>query len=900
MKNRIFTFFLSMIVFTLVACQEEKETYKIGVSQCSDDLWRETMNKELMFAASLHSNIAIEIRNVSDDTEAQIEDIKYFINNKVDLLVVSPNEAKGLSQIIQTAYQMGIHVILVDRKIETEDYTTYIGADNYLIGKKIGEYVGDVLNGKGNVVEMRGLEGSTSDSERHAGFMDGLQNYPEIKIIAEGWGNFLKYDAHKEMERILKEDKGSIDLVFAMNDEMAVGVSEAAMILNRRPPYIIGIDALSVPYGGVQNIINGLEDASFLYPTGGDKVIQLAMNILKGNKVPRENTLVTALVDKSNAHVIQLQTEQIYQRQEKLENINHLLNDRMKQYATQETLFLASILLVALLLILLSVSFWAYRNKSKLNSQLQNQKEQLLILSEQLKEATHEKLVFFTNISHELKTPLTLILGPIKFLQSIGNNTNEQTKMLNIIDLNSKRLLALISQIIEFRTYENKKMQTFFEKADLKSFLEELNLIFEDYIDQKQVKFKFVSSNTPFEMCFDKEKVETMYFNLLSNSFKHVKKEGKIEIEISKVEKEELEYGCIKIFNEGKLIPQDKLSDIFKRFYKVNYHDTGTGIGLALVSSLVEMHNGWIEVQSEGLGTTFSVYLPIKQTISEIILTEENSRNPVPLELLEHRAKETQRGLETKTDDKPIILLIEDNASMRDYISLTLSNDYTVIEEEDGAKGIQQVIKHIPDIIICDVMMPEMDGFEVCKILKENILTCHIPIILLTACSLDEQRAEGYNSGADAYICKPFNADLLKIRIHKLIENRSKMQEIFSMSFVNDNKIASIADNERLFIEKFKENIIQNISEPTLNVESLAKEMGFSRVQLYRKIKSATTYSPNELIRIIRLKHSLQLLSTGMTISEVAYSTGFSTSSYFTKCFKDFYKKNPSEYLDLI
>lgn len=902
MKNTGILLLLALFSLSILnSCQQRKKAkFIIGVSQCSDDLWRTTMNQELVRETSFHPYIDIEIKTVKDNTELQIKDIEEFINRGVDLLVISPNEAKAITPIIRKAYLSGIPIILVDRKIETGDYTAYVGADNFQIGKELGMYVVDVLKGRGSVVEMRGLEGSTSDAERHAGFVDAIKDYPNIRVLAEGRGNFLKEDAKEDMQRILQQHD-SIDLVFAMNDQMALGVREATMEHNCKAPFIIGIDALAGPGGGIQNIREGLEDASFIYPTGGDKVIELAVKILNNEKVPRENTLYTAVVDKSNARVIQLQTDQIFLHQEKLESMNELLNHSLIQYSNQKTLFYGAILIVVLLLILLIVSILAYRNKNILNQKLEKQKEQLVFLSKELEEVTDGKLVFFTNISHELKTPLTLILGPVESLLATGNLTDEQEKLLRLMKLNSRRLFNLISQIIEFRSYENGKMEAHFVKADMKLFLDDLSGAFDSYIKQKDANFSFVYDSDSFEMCFDKEKVEKIYFNLLSNAFKYLRKGGLLEVKLSRVTKNGDEYASIQVFNEGELIPKDKINSIFKRFYKVNYHDAGTGIGLAFTSALVDIHHGEISVESENRGTTFEVLLPIEQVCTEEVVDyfsqKEYIRDQYALEYQD--SSRFMLSDDMPDENKPIILLVEDNAEVRDYFRLMLAKEYTLIEAEDGNEGINKTIKYIPDVVISDVLMPNMNGFEVCQILKKNSLTCHIPIILLTACALEEQMAEGFESGADAYIAKPFNAELLKIRVRKLIENRLKIKDTFSMSLVNESKKSTIAQNEQDFINRFQENVIENISDSDLSVDNIAKNMGLSRVQLYRKIKSVTEHSPNELIRIVRLKYALKLLSTGLSVTEVAYNSGFSSSSYFTKCFKEFYKETPSDYIKL-
>lgn len=898
--NRVCLIFILFLNILCSCTEENKGKYIIGISQCSDDLWRQTMNNEILLEASINQNIEVDIRTVKDDTQQQIKDIEKLLEKGVDLLVVSPNESTAITPVVQNAYNSGVPVILVDRKIDTEHYTAYIGADNYQIGKEAGLYIASILNDKGNVVEMRGWDGSTSDAERHAGFMDGLKNYPKIRIIAEGRGNFLKEDAQKEMIKIMTRHK-NIDLVFAMNDPMALGVHEAVSKYSGRFPFIVGIDALPGEGGGIENIQKGLLDASFIYPTGGDRVIDLALNILQGKPFDRENILHTAVVDKNNVRVLQLQTEQIKNHQQKIEKINGLLDESLKQYSNQQTLFYGTILVLLSILILLLVSILAYRSKSKSNKLLEEQKIQLISLSEQLEEATNAKLVFFTNISHEFRTPLTLILGPIDSLLQSERMSSEEKALLEIIQRSSNTLLHLLSQIIEFRKYENGKMDVQFVKNDIKQFLEDINIAFLDYAKRKNITFTFTADDNSYIIPFDKEKVEKIYFNLLSNAFKHTAKNGIINVNISKVMYDKTDYFKLSVFNNGKAIPSDKINNIFNRFYKVNPTDSGTGIGLALTNSLVDIHNGKISVESiDGKGTIFEILLPYEQELTDMMVYEDTYEIGNIESLLQSDAESMQEKTFVENvlnEDKKIILLIDDNADMRNYMRLILCREYTIIEADNGSTGVELSIKFLPDIIICDVMMPDIDGFEVCQILKENMFTGHIPIILLTACSLDEQKAQGFKSGADAYIPKPFNAQLLKIRIDRLIENRQKIKDAFTNSLLSDAKKATLAEIEQSFINKFQKYVENNITDTELNIVEIAQYMGLSRSQLYRKIKSITEYSPNEFVRVLRLKYAARMIISGAPISEIAYKSGFSSASYFTKCFKEFYKVSPTDFI---
>lgn len=917
-KIKIIAYLICSACFLLLSCNNENnKKYTIGVSQCSDDLWRHTVNDEMLREASFYPKTQLLFKSVKDDTQKQIEDIESFIEQGVDLLVISPNESAAMTPVVQKAMQHNIPVILLDRKIETQDYTAHIGGDNYQIGYEIGLYTVQQLKGKGNVVEIRGLEGSTADKERHDGFMAVIRKYPNIKIVAECRGDFLMETAQKEMEQLLTK-VDNIDLVFAMNDPMAKGVNNALKQYSGKRPFIIGIDALPGDEGGIENIKKGIQNASFIYPTGGDKVIDLAMSILENKPFSKENVLYTAVVDKTNARVIQLQTDQIFEHQEKLKLMNNMLDQSILRYSNQKNLLYAVVLILFLILVLLLISIKAYRNKSVTNRKLEKQnkeiqeqadilsqqKEQLMMLSKQLEEATHDKLVFFTNISHEFRTPLSLILGPVETLLKSSHLNVEEKKLLDLVKRNSKRLLSLISQIIEFRSYENGKMKIYLTQDNISEFLQDLNVVFSDYAIQQKITFEYKTSEGDFNIWFDKEKTEKIYYNLLSNAFKYSNQQGTISVFLERIIEEGISYIKLSVFNTGKAIPQDKIKSIFDRFFKVNPHDAGTGIGLALTSVLVEVLHGKISVNSvDQVGTTFTVLLPTEPILDENVQEENIYTRGYTESLLDLENVQDEELFADihQNNDKPLVLLIEDNADMRSFMHFTLQNDYTIIEAEDGVVGIEKALKFIPDIIISDVMMPHKDGYEVCSTLKENISTSHIPIILLTACSLDEQKAIGFDCGADAYISKPFNAELLSIRIRKLIESREKIKQVFGNNIVTESKKVTLGDVEQAFIARFKAYIETNISKPDLSVDDIAAEMDVSRVQLYRKIKSLTDYSPVELIKIIRLKYAVELLNTKTKkMAEVAYEAGFSSPSYFTKCFKEFYKESPTDYMKRI
>ncbi len=850
--------------------------------------------------ASRHSNIKLDIKSVKDDTKQQIKDIGEFIEQKVDLLIISPNESAAITPIVKKAYESNIPVILVDRKIDSDDWTSYIGADNYQIGKEAGVYIANVLEGKGNVVIMRGWNGSTSDKERYAGFVETISDYPDIKIVKEAWGNFLKDEAKLQMNRLL-QDKVNADLIFALNDPMALGVYEAALNYSGRIPFIVGIDALPGEGGGIENIEKGLIDASFIYPTGGDQAVSLGMNILEGRPFKRENILHTAVIDKSNVRVVQLQINEFLKRQNKITETNELLNKKVAQYSNQQTLIYGafSALLVIIFLFLLAIA--SYFKVRKSNNLLKRQKEQMEKMSKELEELTNNKLNFFTNVSHEFKTPLTLILGPIESMLENGNISSKEEYLLRMMKRNGTRLQNLLSQVIEFRRYENSKMNPSFEKEYITNFITDRNISFTEYAKSRKINFVFETDlEETYTVDIDKDKLERIYFNILSNAFKHTKEDGLIKVSLVKTHHKTEEHIKISIFNDGDIIPQDKIKLIFDRFYKVNSNDSGTGLGLALTSALVEIHRGEIFVRSTKQdGTVFEILLPKNQEYYTTATT-------TPFSIIDQIQEQLRIEIESTPSDtlplendpgKDLLLIIEDNVDMRSYLRYILNDKYNLIEAEDGEEGIELAIKYVPDVIISDVMMAKKDGFETCKELKGNTVTSHIPVLMLTACSMDEQKTMGYYSGADAYISKPFSAKLLEACLQSIVDNRKKMKEAFSSDLIHDSLKNSLLDKELQFIEQFQEYVMENIADSQLNVNDIARNMGLSRSQLYRKIKSLVGYSPNEHIRIIRLKYAMTLLKANNQISEVAYQAGFSSASYFTKCFKEFYQENPTDFL---
>ena len=906
----------------MVACHQDVPHFRIGVAQCSDDSWRHKMNDEILREAMFYDGVAVEIRSAGDDNRKQAEDVRYFMDKGVDLLIISANEAAPMTPVVEEAYQKGIPVILIDRKILSDKYTAYIGADNYEIGRAVGNYIASSLQGKGNVVELTGLGGATPAMERHQGFMAAISNFPDIKLIDKADAAWESGPAEVEMDSMLCRHP-KIDAVYAHNDRIAPGAYRAAKKVGREKEMLfVGIDALPGKGNGLELVLDSVLNATFIYPTNGDKVMQLAMNILEKKPYPRETVMNTAVVDHTNAHVMQLQTTHISELDQKIETLNGRIGGYLSRVATQQVVMYGGLVILLLVAGLLLVVYKSLRSKNRLNRELSEQKkqleeqrdklegqrdkleeqrDQLIQLSHQLEEATHAKLVFFTNISHDFRTPLTLVADPVEHLLADKTLNGDQHRMLMLIQRNVNILLRLVNQILDFRKYENGMMEYTPVPVDILSSFEGWNESFLAAARKKHIHFSFDKmADTDYHTLADVEKLERIYFNLLSNAFKFTPEDGKVTVRLSPLTKEDGRWIRFTVANTGSMISVEHIRNIFDRFYRIDMHHAGSGIGLALVKAFVELHKGTISVESdEKQGTIFTVDLPMQTcevTVSVDSPLSSSIGASVSSALNNAQVAEEEEPEKDYDSSKPSVLVIDDNADIRSYVYSLLHTDYTVIEAADGSDGIRKAMKYVPDLIISDVMMPGIDGIECCRRLKSELQTCHIPVILLTACSLDEQRIQGYDGGADSYISKPFSSQLLLARVRNLIDSHRRLKQFFGDRHTLAKE--DVCDMDKNFVEKFKSLLDAKLGDSNLNVEDLGKDMGLSRVQLYRKIKSLTNYSPNELLRIARLKKAASLLaSSDMTVAEIGYEVGFSSPSYFTKCYKEQFGESPTDFL---
>ena len=708
--------------------------------------------------------------------------------------------------------------------------------------------------------------------------MDALKDYSGVKVIARKHGDWVKESGVMAMDSVLTQAKEPIQYVFAQNDRMGLGALQVIRKHGAKGIKIVGIDALPVPGGGMENVRDGNLEASYIYPTRGDAVMQLALNILEKKLYKRDNYLKGALVTKGNANVLLMQNEEMNKQTARLNALHGKVDTYLVQYNHQKMYI---VLFSIILLLLIGIMVYIYRTT--------------LTRRRIEEEAIKAKLQFFTNISHELRTPLTLIADPVNYIIHDDNLNTQQRSMLQIVQRNVLVLTQLVSEILDFRKVQSGKMELRLSDFNLTENMRQWITLFSASAQKKHITISLDAPDT-IMLRADQDKIERICYNLLSNALKFTSEGG--EIQLKATEKDGRVE--ISVTDNGCGIASDELPYIFNRFYQAKNAGSGTGIGLAIVKAFTELHHGEVSATSKlGKGSTFTINIPVKQEgeISELLtesveqVIEASNTQEIP-----NQARHIDDLIQPYQTDKPEILIIDDNSDIRTYLRSVLSQNYNVSESSDGKSGLELARRIVPDIVLSDIMMPVMDGLEFCEQLKTDKAISHIPVILLTARSMDEQRAEGYEHGADAYIAKPFSLRLLLSRIENLIESRKKLSQVLSKG-VEDDEIGNLSnETDKSFLKQLRKIIQENLSNSDLSVEQIGDEIGLSRVQLYRKVKALTGYSPVEILRKARLTRARHLLqTTERTVSEIAYAVGFSTPSYFSKCYKDEFGENPKK-----
>ncbi len=722
-----FAFITLMIYGLLASCSQDAKKYRIGVSQCSDDIWRDKQNSELQIGAYFHDNVELRFAAAYDSDERQIQQIDSLVSTGIDLLIVAPNQVSTISPAIDRAYDKGIPVIVFERKTNTKKYTAYMGADNYEMGHLMGEYVASRLNERGKIIEVMGLKGSSPAIERHNGFREAIAQHPGIQVVATLQGDWTEPTAYNTVKQWLDKNKGEkIDLVFGMNDRTAMGARKAFEETGGSLPLFCGIDGLPGENGGIRLVQDSLLDASYIYPTHGDQLLQLAVDILEGKPYEKETNLMSALVTQDNARVLLMESEEIMRQSRNLEQLHEKASQYLDQLGNQRTLIFVALAAILLLLALLAGIYMYYLQRARI------QDERMLMEREQLD--------FYTQVSHELRTPLTLIQGPLDQLlrtNDFRDASDNARELFSIVHRNTQHLTGLINKMLDAQV------------------------------------------GTPIQ----------------------------------------------------------------------------------------EMTSAQVDA------------ITVSQPIAAPAVVPEQD------------------------EDAPTVLIVDDNADIRTYLRSILQGQYRVLEAEDGKRGLELAREQVPDLIVSDVMMPVMNGLEFCQQVKKDDISSHIPVILLTARALEKHQIEGYESGADAYITKPFSPELLLARIDNLLQSRHQLKDLWGMKPVTEASVTppqgtAVATTpiEDAFISRFKNLVEERLSDNNLSIEDLAADMGLSRVQLYRKVKALTGNTPVDLLRKARLAQAQKLLQEStLSVSEIAYQVGFASPSYFTKCYKDEFGTVPGE-----
>lgn len=718
------TTLIILLMTILTSCSDSRENYKIAVSQCGAGRWRDKINSEMLAAQHLYEHdVKVDIVNAFDDTKLQIKQIDSLANADIDLLVVAPNESAPLAEAIIRTQQKGIPVIFFDRKAETDDYAAFIGGDNVVAGKTVADYVlqlSSQFDGKHPVIlEITGTMETSPAQERHKGFSNVIANHPEIQYYSFD-GKWSSDSAYQITKKFLSTN-GSADIIFCHSDFMAVGINKAAKEAKQEKNIkIVGIDGM--PDEGITYVQEGLMAGSYIYPTHGEQIVRLALNILSNKSYDRDNGLKGMMVTPENADLIGLNSRELMKQNDDLVTIQ----DKLEYYFGLTNLLNKIITIGCLTIILLVVGIimtWKAVKKSRK-------------INQKMKTLNEEQTLFYTNASHQLKTPLTLIAGPVKELLGKGLK-EEQQNLLEIVSRNVTQLEKVTSSVLNFHK------------------------------------------------------------------------------------------------NNPSTVDDNTVLDA------------------------------------------------IRQSASSEVMKESR------LAMLKQE----------DTEELPSILIVDDNDDMRAYLRTLLADKFYVQEAADGQSGLRLARDIVPDIVVSDVMMPVMDGLQFCRRLKEDTITSHIPVILLTARSSEDQQIEGYEHGADAYLTKPFSASLLISRIYNLVKSRQKLLHLFdNRQDTGEELQPQLSSQDKLFADALKEAIKKNMSNPSLKMDDLGDELGLSRVQLYRKVKALTGLSPVGLLRQMRLQRGHTLLTTTTkTVNEIAYEVGFGTPGYFSKCFKEQFGKYPME-----
>ena len=898
------------LFLTFLSCQNylENDKIRIGFSQCFDDHpFRSKMNHEMRIRSALYSDVELTIEEARASTEKQADHIKEFIDEGMDVIIVSAVNGDSITAQIDLAMAKGIPVIVLDRKIKGSNFTAFLGADNMEVGKNAAKYILSTSKERANIIEIRGGGLSSADFERSSGFNQIVDANERLNITASSMGDatgIVEEDVYDIFDSIPKNESF---WVYAFSDRMAHEAWQVARDLGvERNLRFIGVDGLIGENNGIDLVIKGVLEATLLYPTGGLEAIELAVKAAQGKQIPKMNKLLSTVIDYTNAEIMKNQYDKINEQQAYLEAQIMAIKTQEEKYYAQNNLLKVTMVLLAIILSLTFYSIYsifAIRKKNRqlelTNNKITIQRNQIEKIAEEVKVSNEAKLNFFTGLSHEFKTPITLILSSI---ESISEEAREKgSKLMNEMELiynNSNRLLRLINQLLDFRKIEDRKFNLKVSKTNLLAFSQSIFKDFEREAKKRNIKFKLNSNNEQLDVFIDRNLMDKVYFNLLSNAFKFTPDNGEIEMRID--DDKNCNMVTIHLRDSGIGIPQNEIDQVFQAFFKgSNNRKNSSGIGLHLSKEFVELHKGKIQVKSVH-GTDFIITLLKGQAHFDEaeIIREQDWIDTNVIDFNSENLVDENYMIQAPDKDKEkySVLIIEDNRELSQFLKNKLQLEYA-IHLSDGTDAVDKALEIIPDIILCDISLPEKDGFEICEILKKDLRTSHIPTIILTALGGKESYLKGLQSGADLYLTKPFSYSILVQSIKSLLYNREKLRYYYTSNIHKIEEISSFGNIEQKFIEELNTLIKNNLGNSDYSVENLAENLTISRVQLYRKVKAMMGISISDYIANIRLEKAKMMLETGsLTIAEIAYATGFSSPNYFSTSFKNKYGIPPATF----
>lgn len=911
---KYYSLYSLVIGLLFLACQpkpQQEKKWTIAFSQCvGSDAWRKTMLDEMHRELSFHPEVEFIYADATGDNATQRAQIQALAAKKIDLLIVSPNEAAPLTPIVDSVFQNNIPVVVTDRKTSSGLYNAYVGADNTAIGKLAGQYISHSLAPDARIAIMTGLKGSSATLERRRGLQQVLDSLPSLRMNLELQGDWTRETAY----RLAKAHAGQLvqqDVILAFNDQMALGIRQALARMGHPEKHIIGVDALAGTGNGLEEVMKGNLLASLLYPTGGTEAIRTAMAILQKKPYVRDNILGTLVIDKQNAALMLMQSQKIQAQQRDIDKRQILIAEQQQIYRDQQSKLNIVVMSLVLAVVFGAIALLVIQNNRRQNRSLEQQNEeiksqqqQIVAMSKQVQDASAAKSKFFTHVSHEFKTPLTLILSPLHVLEKEGRLSSDGQEQLLRIKRNALKLQQLVHDLVDIHRREMIKPKLQASAVSIATFLQQLVANFKPLAQEKRIALGLSSKTDIKTIWIDAYLMEQAMSNLIANAIKYTPAQGNITILV-----EENTFGdflYVRIIDNGQGISPADIDHVFEQFYQGERHLAGSGVGLAYVKEIVELHHGQVTVSSKlDVGSSFTLRLPTgQQHLHDDELAQQQKSTPPEAAPTEERQvlwTDDADSLSIFSSHKSAgILLVEDQADIRQFLRQLLEKKYNLQVAKSYRQAQEKLEQHLPDLVISDVALADGNGLDLLRELKNSPRFSHIPVLLLSAFDDEENRLRGIRAMADAYIGKPFQVEHLLAVVENLLLSRKQLKDHYAgMLDPQDLMIPgndAITTADKRFLQHLNLFVEERLADQKLTVEDIAQALNMSRVQLYRKTKNLLQCSINEYILQRRLKKSKFLILEGLHINEIAEKVGFSSATYFAAAFKKQVGQSPTAF----